>query len=77
MIKRVLLVGLIVASVMMLSVSVALAAQGQITEVNPSGIGKALAASDGRVGEALQNTPAAPLLPSDSFGESPTAGGTP
>ena len=66
MIKRVFLVGLIVVSLMMLSVSIALAAQGQITEVNPSGIGKAIDASDGRVIDGLKGTPAV----ADGFGHS-------
>ena len=54
MIKRVFQVGLIVVSLTMLSVSTALAAQGQITEVNPSGIGTAVAASELRVVEGLK-----------------------
>lgn len=66
MIKKTIIVGLIVMSLMMLSVSVALGAQGQITEVNPSGIGKAITSSDGNVIFGLKGTPAV----SEGFGES-------
>ena len=60
MAKTLSLVGITVVSMMILWGSVAFAAQGQITEVNPSGIGKAINAG-GRVGDALKNTPASGL----------------
>ena len=54
----------------MLTVGSVFAAQGQITEVNPSGIGRAMVASEGRVTVALIS---AGVL--DEFGESGTASG--
>ena len=66
MIKRLIPIAILVVLVMMLTAPIASAAQGQITEVNPSGIGVALNASNGRVGDALKNTPAAALLKSPS-----------
>ena len=56
MIKKLIIGGLIVGSLMALTVSQAFAAQGQITEVNPSGIhgmNKGNAASGGTAGAAL------------------------
>ena len=69
LIKKALLIGLAVIAIMALTVSTALAAQGQITEVNPSGIGKAIDHSDGRVKDALKGTPAV----ADGSGESTEA----
>ena len=55
MIKKLIISGLIVGSIMALTVSQALAAQGQITEVNPSGFGitKALNSGNGGVAHGL------------------------
>ena len=56
MIRKLIFAGLVAGSLMALTVSQALAAQGQITEVNPSGIhgmNKGNAASDGKAGAAL------------------------
>ena len=65
-IKRVLVIGVSLVAIMALTASAAWAAQGQITEVNPSGIGKALQASDGRVGAGLTQSQAGALLFSTS-----------
>ena len=55
--KKLLLIGTLVGMLMALTVSSALAAQGQITEVNPSGVGitKALGASGGKVADGLNS----------------------
>ena len=52
---KLLLIGTLVGALMALTVSSAFAAQGQITEVNPSGVGitKALGASKLRVAGGL------------------------
>ncbi len=63
MIKRVFLIGISLVVIMVLTISAAAAAQGQITEVNPSGIGKAIKASDGRVAVGLGKSQASALLP--------------
>jgi len=52
-VRKLLIIGILVGTLMMLTVSTALAAQGQITEVNPSGIGVAKHASANRVFGAL------------------------
>ena len=57
MIKRFIPLTVLVVLMMALTVSVASAAQGQITEVNPSGIGVALQASDGQVIRGLAHNP--------------------
>ena len=51
--RKLLIIGILVGTLMALTVSSAFAAQGQITEVNPSGIGVAQSASEGKVGSAL------------------------
>jgi hypothetical protein len=66
MITRLIPIAILVVLIMLLTAPIASAAQGQITEVNPSGIGVALSASNGRVGDALKNTPASALLKSPS-----------
>ena len=47
------IIGLMVVTLMALTISSAFAAQGTITEVNPSGIGVASIASEGKVDKAL------------------------
>jgi|DeeseametMP0441B_FD_contig_21_1748667_length_337_multi_4_in_0_out_0_1 hypothetical protein len=67
MIKRFIPLSVLVVLMMVLTVSVASAAQGQITEVNPSGIGVAIQASDGQVRGGLASNPQGPFL-SESLG---------
>ena len=67
MIKRFIPLSVLVVLMMVLTVSVASAAQGQITEVNPSGIGVAIQASDGQVRNGLAHNPQGPFL-SESLG---------
>ena len=52
MIKKLIISGMIVGSIMALTVSQALAAQRQITEVNPSGVGITQALNSGIGGAA-------------------------
>ena len=53
--RKLLIIGLMVVTLMALTISSAFAAQGTITEVNPSGIGVAKIASEGKVDNALIN----------------------
>lgn len=57
MYKRMLIAVITVLALLMLTVSAAMAAQGQITEVNPSGIGVAKAAHGSANPPGLQNAP--------------------
>ena len=66
-IKRVFVIGLSLVAISALTVSAAWGAQGQITEVNPSGIGVAVQASDGKVADGLGKSQASDLLFSKSF----------
>ena len=60
-IKRVFLIGLSLVTIILLTVSVASAAQGQNTEVNPSGIGFSNGASGGKSTAALAQSQASVL----------------
>ena len=67
--KKLLLTGTLVGMLMALTISSALAAQGQITEVNPSGTGisQALDASGGKVADGLnRNGKLGPIKSPDS-----------
>ena len=70
MIKKFIPLSVLVVLMMALTVSVASAAQGQITEVNPSGVALLHAndVSGGQVEGALQNPRVASLFPSTSLG---------
>jgi hypothetical protein len=64
--KKALTIAIVWTLLVAITAPAAYAAQGVITEVNPSGIGVALNASGGKVGAALENTPARGLLPYDT-----------
>ena len=69
MIKRLIPIAALTLLLMTLTASVASAAQGQITEVNPSGIGVAIGVSEDRVGNGLARNPQGPFLSESLEGE--------
>ena len=73
--RRILTVGLVMIATLLLMVSPALAAQGQITEVNPSGLKVANNATNGHVRDVISNTPAGEFVIGD-FSTDVSIGGT-
>ncbi len=64
MIRKLFIIAFVAGSILALTVSQALAAQGQITEVNPSGVGitKALNSGSGKVAHGLTRAGVATII---------------
>ena len=65
--RKILFVSVAVALLMPATISTAFAAQGQITEVNPSGLTKAHQATNGHVGQVISKSGAAGVFSDDTF----------